>query len=207
MVDFVFCFCNAFRTSDELRNFQNLNFFLVGGGFFSPPRLRPWSPSAFGMRTLVSLVSIWIRFAKISSRFFASPQFTVNHINHISKIKNPTKKLMNSKIRVGTLPMSHFCSVMHNFFFRFLNDYICFLKSHDYISKNENHKNWRNLIFHSFQHIAHLSWKSDLRGGWVWLSLPIKDLHWKYHIKFYQTTTSFYSIERFGVNTKQIIST
>ena len=48
-------------------------------GKHSPTRLHPWIPHAFGLRTLASLVNVWVRFAKTSSRFFASSHFTVNH--------------------------------------------------------------------------------------------------------------------------------
>ena len=43
--------------------------------------LRPCTPHALGLRTLASLVNVWIRFAKISSRFFGKSGSKTHHPN------------------------------------------------------------------------------------------------------------------------------
>ena len=72
-----------------------------------PPGLRPWTPHAFGLRTQASLVSVWIRFAKISvsvlirfakiSKSQTSPLSMSNTKSTISqKLKVAQKKALES---------------------------------------------------------------------------------------------------------------
>ena len=64
----------------EIWSILYFTFVMRSGLFLNPPLgLRPWTPHALGLKALASLVSIWIKFAKISSTFFASPQFTLDH--------------------------------------------------------------------------------------------------------------------------------
>ena len=71
MVDFVNYLRNASRTWLK----TNSQIFKIY--FFLPPtppiKTVPLDPHAFESRTLASLYSVWIRFAKISCFFFASP--------------------------------------------------------------------------------------------------------------------------------------
>ena len=98
-----------------------------------PSRTIPLHPAWFWqLSTLASLVCVWINFAKISSRFFACPQFTVEYkIDHSSKTKNLSKKLLNSNIGFRTL----------HIFFIFVAEWIqIFTFLRGYISKIKNRK-------------------------------------------------------------------
>ena len=72
-------------------------------------------------------------------------------------------------------------------------------------SENKNHQNRKIVFFHSFQHIAHHSWKWDLNwGGAVCLSLvgtePGNFEFWSFHRKdlvliyFYRSAIAILSI-------------
>ena len=64
-----------------------------------PSEAPPPVPRCFWIEFPTSLVTVWIRFAKI-----ISPQLTVKYkIDHISQTKNRTKKLMKLKIRFDAL--------------------------------------------------------------------------------------------------------
>ena len=61
-----------------------------GGGhcpLHTPSGLRPWTPDALGLRTLASLVSVWIKFAKTSPNFFCIHFFFSNEFffQHLSE--------------------------------------------------------------------------------------------------------------------------
>ena len=72
------------------------------------PGLHPWTPHAFGLRTLASLIHVWIRFAKIS-HVFCVHEVTCIKIDHISKSKSCTRKIHKLKIiyrAMSTFPVN-----------------------------------------------------------------------------------------------------
>ena len=91
---------------------------------YPSPALRPWTPHALRFRTLASLVSVWIRFAKISVKVWisfakisqVSDQFTMNveyKSDYISKTKSHTKKThehKNSFHNIAHLMRQHYFS-------------------------------------------------------------------------------------------------
>ena len=92
-------FCG--KTFYFFKDLKNNNF---GGGHCPPPGLCPWTPHAFGLRTLLdSLVGVWIRFAKPwKSSVHCYPLLNTKS-TIFQKLKVAQKNLRNTKIRFRTL--------------------------------------------------------------------------------------------------------